>query len=69
MFNGLLLEIAITRAQISKRDLAKKLGISEQGLYNKLNGISEFKASEIRALTDELSLSAQERDDIFFAKG
>ena len=69
MFNGLLLEIAITRSQISKRDLAKKLGISEQGLYNKLKGVSEFRASEIRVLTDELSLSAQEREDIFFAKG
>ena len=69
MFNGLLLEMVITRSQISKRDLAKKLGISEQGLYNKLNGISEFNASEIRTLTDELSLSAQEREDIFFAKG
>lgn len=68
MFNGLLLEIAITRSQISKRDLAKKLGISEQGLYNKLKGVSEFRASEIRTLTDELSLSAQEREDIFFAK-
>ncbi len=42
MFNSLMLEIAITRSQISKRDLAKKLGISEQGLYNKLNGISEY---------------------------
>lgn len=31
MFNGLLLEMVITRSQISKRDLAKKLGISEQG--------------------------------------
>ena len=69
MFNGLLLEIAITRSQISKRDLAKKLGISEQGLYNKLKGVSEFRASEIRTLTDALSLSAQEREDIFFAKG
>lgn len=68
MFNGLLLEIAITRSQISKRDLAKKLGISEQGLYNKLKGVSEFRASEIRTLTDELSLSAQEREEIFFAK-
>lgn len=65
MFNSLMLEIAITRSQISKRDLAKKLGISEQGLYNKLNGISEFKASEIRALSDELSLSSQEREEIF----
>lgn len=69
MFNSLMLEIAITRSQISKRDLAKKLGISEQGLYNKLNGISEFKASEIRALSDELSLSSQEREEIFFARG
>lgn len=69
MFNSLMLEIAITRSQISKRDLAKKLGISEQGLYNKLNGISEFKASEIRALSDELSLSSQEREEFFFAKG
>ena len=66
MFNSLMLEIAITRSQISKRDLAKKLGISEQGLYNKLNGISEFKASEIRALSDELSLLSFSVRPMFF---
>ena len=65
MFNSLMLEIAITRSQISKRDLAKKLGISEQGLYNKLNGISEFKASEIRALSDELSFLTRTRGNFF----
>jgi len=37
-------------------------------LYNRLNQESEFKASEIAALTLALHLTKEERDAIFFAE-
>ena len=62
------LEIAKNRAGKSKRETAKALGQSEMGLYKKIQNESEFKASEIAALTAFLGLSAKERDAIFFCK-
>ena len=47
--------------------IANKIGISREGLYNKLNNETEFKASEIAALKKLLRLSVKERDTIFFA--
>lgn len=46
--------------------VAKQLGLSREGLYKKLSGEREFKASEIYKLGVILSLSAQEVQDIFF---
>lgn len=65
MTNTLELEIAIKRAGITKRNLAKMLGLSEMGLYKKINNITEFKASEIAKLTEILDL--QNKDEIFFS--
>ena len=59
------LEHALLDANVSKRDLAKSLNISEQALFNKLKNISEFKASEIVKITELLNLSAFDRDAIF----
>lgn len=67
MTNTLELEIAIKRARISKKELAKKLNISLQTLYNKISNTVEFKASEISELCNILKLSNKERDLIFFA--
>lgn len=67
MTNTLELELAIKRANITKRDLAKKLGISEMALYNKISNHAEFKASEIVKLQEVLKLSTKQRDVIFFA--
>ena len=47
---------------ISKSEIAETLGITRQGLYNKLCGKKEFKASEVRKLSELL-----EREQIFFA--
>ncbi|MBQ8697931.1 MAG: hypothetical protein IJ521_02885, partial [Schwartzia sp.] len=47
--------------------IAKKIGISYQGLLNKMRNESEFKASEIQALSEILRLSAEEKMKIFFA--
>ena len=57
---------AIARAGKTYRGLAKSLGISEQAFYNKLNGESDFKASEIKVLRGELNLTSEEINYIFF---
>ena len=63
------LDMAITRAKKTKRALAKTLGMSEHALYNKLSGLTEFKASEIKALADELTLTPEEIICIFLVNG
>ena len=47
--------------------IAEKTGILRETLYNRLNGISEFKASEIVSLTRVLGLTKKERDKIFLS--
>lgn len=48
--------------------LAEKAGIKRATLYNRLNGVGDFTASEMVGLSDVLGLSSAERDEIFFAK-
>ena len=43
------------------------MNLSRAGLYNKINGKSEFYASEIQKLSKLLKLDTDEREDIFFA--
>lgn len=47
--------------------VAKKSGILRETLYNRLNGIGDFTASEIVSLTITLNLSKEERDKIFLS--
>lgn len=67
MTDTIKLEMAIIRSGLTKRRIAEQLGISEMGLYKKINNITEFKASEIIILQQILSLTLKERDEIFFA--
>ena len=64
MTNKKELEVAIVRAGLTKREVAGKLGLSAMGLYKKINGITEFKASEIASLVSLLSI--EDKDMIFF---
>lgn len=48
--------------------IAHKLNLSYQGLLNKINNKSEFKASEIQVLSDLLSLSGNDKAAIFYLK-
>lgn len=57
MTNNIELEYEMKKAHITKRKLASYLKISMQCLYNKINGTSEFKASEITVICDCLKLS------------
>lgn len=65
MTNTLELEIAIKRRGLSKKAVAKHLGLSEQGFLLKLNNSTEFKASEIQSLVELLELPDK---SIFFEK-
>lgn len=63
-----LLELIISDSGMTMVSLAEKSGILRETLYNKMRGISEFKASEIAALTRVLKLTSEQRDGIFFAE-
>lgn len=46
--------------------IASKVGLTYQGFLNKVNGESEFKASEIKSLCELLHIDIQEKEAIFF---
>lgn len=66
MTNLELLKAAIKSSGASITFLADKCAITRTSLYSKLEGISEFKLSEIIAICDALKLTTVERDTIFF---
>ena len=48
--------------------IAKKAGMVRETLYNRLNGIGEFTASEIIGLSEALHLKNADRERIFFTR-
>lgn len=60
------LRASIARKGITNRALASRLGLSEQAFYNKLQGDTEFKGSEIKTLARELGLTMDDVNLIFF---
>lgn len=63
----LKLVMAIKKAGLTQNEVAKRLGLSVMGFYQKMNNITEFKASEIAELYNLLSLqSLEEQQQIFF---
>ena len=58
---------AIASAGLKYNFVAKALGLTPYGLQKKIENRTEFKASEIAALTDLLSLPERKRTEIFFA--
>lgn len=65
MTNTTLLQDAISKSGVTVTWLAHELGISREGLYNKINGKTEFKASEVVSLTRLLHLNQTKREQIF----
>ena len=60
-----LLKNIIENSGMTMSSVASKSGIVRETLYNRLNGIGEFTASEIVGLSKALRLSINERDQIF----
>lgn len=67
MVNEKLLKAKIIEKGIERKFIAEKLGISPTTLNYKLNNKTEFKASEIKALSILLGI-AKEKDKYFFAR-
>lgn len=63
-----LLREKMTDSGMTVTAIARKSGILRETLYNRLNGKSEFSASEIVSLTNVLHMSKEERDEIFFGE-
>ena len=68
MYNGSLLKNVINDSGVKLKFIALQLGLSEYVLRRKIDGVSEFKNSEIVAITELLSLTVSQRENIFFAK-
>ena len=59
----------IQKSGLKMKFLAQKLNLSDFGFSNKVNNVTEFKASEIDSLCEILQIKAlSEKERIFFAK-
>lgn len=68
MTNEELLRQKIEESGLKIYFIAKQTGISYQALLNKMRNEREFKVSEIQKLSEILNLSADEKENIFFAQ-
>lgn len=67
MANINLLKSVIEESGMTMVAISEKSGISRQTLYNRMDGVGEFTASEIVGLTKALKLKKSMRDQIFLA--
>lgn len=65
--NVVLLQAAIDKSCKNPTTLAAEWGMSVPTYYSRVNGISEFTASEINSAVKSLSLTRKERGVIFLA--
>ena len=61
----ILLKKKIEESGMTMVAISKKSNILRETLYNRINGVGEFTATEIIALSKVLGLSNKERDQIF----
>lgn len=66
MADMVMLNNKIKQSGLKKVYIAEKLGLSYMGYNKKVNGKSEFLASEIAVLKDLLNLSDKDVNAIFF---
>lgn len=52
----------------TQKSIAELLNLSEQTISEKMNGLSDFKQSEIKLLIDRYKLTPDQVDDIFFGE-
>lgn len=62
-----LLEDALVASGLKRQFVAESLGLTPQGLFNKLTGVRSFKIEEVSCLSNLLRLNTEDRDRIFFA--
>lgn len=57
----------IKECEYTQKTIAKKIGVSEGQFSQKLNGVYEFKQTEMNNLCEVLSIPAEEIGDYFFS--
>lgn len=68
MTNVELLQEKVKQSGLGPNALAAAWGVSLPTYYKMMAGESEFKASAIKAATETLGLTRDERDAIFFGE-
>lgn len=68
MTNSVLLREKINQSGYKLRFIAERAGLTYQGLMNKINNKSEFRAKEIQAICELLDMTETERGAIFFSE-
>lgn len=53
----------------TQKDVADALSITEQTVSDKINGLSDFKQTEIKTLIERWKLTPGQVDEIFFGVG
>jgi len=68
MTNKELILERIKKSGLKKKYIAEKLGISYNSLVNKINGDTDFTASQVNNFCKLLNItSLKEKEEIFFA--
>ena len=62
-----LLYYFVKRSGFKNKDIAKAIGVTPSGYTLKISNKSDFRQSEIKTISDLLSLTIEERDRVFFA--
>jgi len=68
MTNFELLEDIMSRSGATIKAVAQAAGFTRETYYNRKQGVGEFTAREIMAISDALRLTPDEREQIFFAQ-
>ena len=62
------LESIMKRSGATIKAISQAAGFTRETYHNRRNGVGEFTAREILAISECLRLTPQERDEIFFAQ-
>jgi len=68
MTNTLLLKDTIDESGMTMTAIAQKSELTRETLYNKVNGKTEFTASEILKIRKVLGLTKKQQEEIFFCE-
>lgn len=66
MTNSELLKKRMEDSGYKLRFIAQRIGLTYQGMMNKVNNKHDFTVREIQGLCDLLNISKPEREEIFF---
>lgn len=63
----LKIKARLVEKNLKQSDLAKRLGISTQSLNRKLNGLSDFRLSELEEIAKILDIDEHQYREYFFS--